>query len=157
MLGYSCNLHVVKYIYSFNNLQVFCVLCSSFRWICGSFLQQHELKLVLWQVGVFQFTAGYLMHCKAVKQRLIYHQRVHSPRGNLECLLQLSCVSADCGRKVECLEESHADTRRTWKPHTARISCLGTELFINCGCDHFWTRCGFFFMWTYVWMRAALW
>lgn len=27
--------------------------------------------------------------------------------------------------------------QRTCKPHMERISCLGTELFISCGCDHF--------------------
>lgn len=62
-------------------------------------------------------------------------------RGNLKCSLEPSCMWI-VGGKVKCLEESHADTQRTCKPHTERISCLGTELFVNWGCDHFWAKCG---------------
>lgn len=100
---------------------------------------------------MFTFTVviwggGYRIHWGAGKQPQINHQQTFTltHRGNLKCLLQLSCMSVDCGRKVKCLEESHADTQRTCKPHTERISCLGTELFINCGRDHFWARCGFY-------------
>lgn len=72
------------------------------------------------------------------------YEHLFKRRSVLKCSLQLSCMSVCCGRKVERLEDSYSDTRRTCKPHAESISCLGTELFIWCGCDHFYVGCGFY-------------
>ena len=43
-----------------------------------------------------------------------------TPTGNLESIINLTCMSLDCGRKPEYSQRTHANTRRTCKLHTER-------------------------------------
>ena len=48
------------------------------------------------------------------------HTLTFTPKGNLECPINLTCRFLDCGRKPENPERTHADTGRTCKLHPER-------------------------------------
>lgn len=61
------------------------------------------------------------------------------------CALHLRCMTVDCGRKVECLDESHADIEWTCKPHMEEDQLLRNSIVPQLSpCDHFRVRCGFY-------------
>lgn len=86
-------------------------------------------------------------HRHTLKQMLPHHQTTYSrSHSHTGVILSVHSSWAAClwtvGGRVKRPEKSHADTQGTRKPHTEGTSCLGTELFISWGCDHFWAWCG---------------
>lgn len=86
-------------------------------------------------------------HKHTLKQMLPHHQTTYShSHSHTGVILSVHSSWAAClwtvGGRVKRPEESHADTQGTRNPHTEGTSCLGTELFISWGCDHFWAWCG---------------
>ncbi len=47
-----------------------------------------------------------------------------TPTGKLKSQNNLTCMSLDCGRKLEYPKGTHADTGRTWKLHIHRLDFL---------------------------------
>ena len=47
-------------------------------------------------------------------------QQQEHTKGQFDSPINLTCMSSDCGRKLEHLEETHTDTGRSFKLHTER-------------------------------------
>ncbi|MED6269366.1 hypothetical protein CHARACLAT_032372 [Characodon lateralis] len=118
--------HLFSVILTFVNL----VLCHTCSLICQSVIFYrffHSGSQGSWCLSLAVYEGGGRVHPGQVTSpsqgntQTTMHTLIHTPKGNLERLINLTGISLDCGRKPEYPVRTHACTGRTCKVHAERI------------------------------------